>query len=197
MKKQKFYPLFVCILGITALSGSTLTFAGGASSRSSIDLSNPDVKEQYLQIVLKNGKYKFAHPELKENKIPESMWESIAAEIGVTLAEFYKIKKGKTTTRKIVLGTLIYNHYKNTQSDNAYSDEDRLLMLKQAADHGSEWAIKTLLDAYKNNKLGLDSNDPKIIIKRIKLVQKYQQKGSEHGTHTLIDAYFSGITGND
>ncbi len=178
------------MLGLIALAGSTLTFAGGASSRPSIDFSNPDLKEQYLQIVLQNGKYKFAHPELrKKNTLSKDEWTIITTELGVTPYEFYKIKKGYYTAREIVLGTLIFNYYKSTLADNAYSDEDRLLMLKQAADHGSEYAITALLRAYTEGKLGLKSNDTKVQQEKYELARKYAKKGSnsKHITATLIE----------
>ena len=198
MKKQKIYALTVCMLGLIALAGSTLTFAGGGSSRPSIDFSNSEVREQYLQIVLEKGKYKFAQPELREkNILSKDEWNAIAIDIGVIPAEFNKIKNKHYTARKIVLGTLIYNHYKNTLADNAYSDEDRLLMLKQASDHGSESAIFDLLNAYNKGKLGLDINDPKVQKKRVLLAKKCIAKGSKYGTATLMNAYFSGISGID
>jgi len=192
MKKQKIYTLTVCMLGLIALAGSTLTFAGGASSRSSANDQLPDIfeEEKFYKIVLKNGKYKFANFELKKkNNLSESDWMVHAWKLGMTITELNKIKNKHYTAREIVLGTLIFNYYKSTLADNAYSDEDRLLMLKQAADHGSEYAITALLRAYTEGKLGLKSNDTKVQQEKYELARKYAKKGSnsKHITATLIE----------
>ncbi len=159
MKKQKYYGLFVCILGITGLAGSTLTFAGGASSRLSANDQYPDTLEgenykEYYKVVFKKGKYKFANPELKKgNNLVESTWKIHASRLGVTRVEFNKINNGHYTAYEILLGIAIYKQYEKTLLENTHSDEDRLLMLVQSANYGSETAIDALFDYFTITKL--------------------------------------------
>ncbi len=185
MGKQKVYALTVCILGLIALAGSSLTFAGGGASRSLENDQLPDIfeEEEFCKIVLKKRKCEFANSELnKKNNLSESDWMVHAWKLGMTTIEFNKIKKKYHTTREIVLGIAIYKQYEKALLEDTYSDEDRLFMLNEAADNGSEAAINRLFDGLK-----LDSPDA------IQLAKKYAEKGSEKAGSVLKTIQFMGI----
>ena len=179
-------------VGIAALLTPFMTLAGkNPKSLKKYVLSAPIFQSENLKIILNDkGNFEFKDPKLQHDQIPEELWQDIARSLKISKSEQNK----KITNKQLVLGKLIFRHYLKNW-DNL-DNKARFAILRQAADCGSEDAIRCLLFAYHYLKFGLNEIDRTIIqAEGLKLAKYYADQGSEEAIQVLLDAYFKGYFG--
>jgi len=84
-----------------------------------------------------------------------------------------------------LIGIDYWNEFQEIKNSDAYTDENKLELLKNAASFGSEEAVSYISFVYRYGLYGLQENDPK----GLELAQQYAKKGSEMAICHFLGAY--------
>lgn len=187
-KKVGFCAIPAYIIGVAGLLSPVLSYAVKGSHLKSLKeavLSSEVFKSTNLNLIRNDkGIYRFADPMLFNNKVNQEIWTNIGHQLNVQVDEWYKVRNKQLTLQQIVLGTLIYEYSQKHRSE--LDDNEYLFALKQSADHGSESAIKDLLNAYRFQKFGLSIQNPEVLKEGRILLENYADQGSEEAVKIIL-----------
>ncbi len=110
--------------------------------------------------------------------------------------QYRKVQKGFLTEEQILIGIDYWNEFQEIENSDAYTDENKLELLKDAAIFGSEEAVNYISFIYRYGLYGLEKNDPRWF----KLAEEYAEKGSEQAILLILCAYrygWHGLQEND
>ena len=152
-------------------------------------------------------------------------WKQKALEARISEVELKKVKNGFFTYQQIVKGHKDWNKLCSVSCSKDVTDEEKLTLLKDAAENGCVAAIDHLLEAYLNGwyrhdeqglefaqkhaDLGSEEAIAQLLYaneygccglqkndpKGLVLAQKYADKGSENAIWHLLNAYQQGLFG--
>ncbi len=133
---------------------------------------------------------------INQSSQDQSLWKQKALKVGISKFELEKVNKGLFSYKQIVIGYECWNKFNKIKDANNVTNEEKLKLLKYAAENGCEKAILYLLNACRFGNYGIQEKNPEGLV----LAQKYADLGSKIAIDHLLWAYrdcLYGMGGND
>lgn len=119
---------------------------------------------------------------LQEISNTECLWKQKAVEAGASEVELEKVKKGFFTYKQIVIGHEHWDKFNEIKNLNDVTNEKKTVLLINAAEKGTEKAIRYLLYADLFDNYGVQKDDPEGLV----LALKHADLGSEVAIYYLF-----------